>query len=106
MPFFKKLLYYGLLAALILIVIEGMARATYWLAFEGAEGADYPGLVFDWSPKHPVYGFTRWWSDHDLNVMPRRQKWDDLALRRADNRLRQPLWPLDTPLPGAGSASF
>ena len=29
-----------------------------------------------------------------------------MALGRVDNRLRQPPWPLDTPLPAAGSASF
>ena len=80
LPFPKKLLYYCLLAGLTLLAIEGMARATYWLAFEGSEGADYPGLVFGWAPKHPVYGFTRWGPEHDLNVMPPRQKREDLAL--------------------------
>ena len=91
MPFPKKLLYYGLLAALTLLVVEGMARAAYWLAFEQADSTQLSEFGFGRRPKHPFYGFIYGYTygrpgdnlrgiDHDLSVMPPRQKRDDLVL--------------------------
>ncbi len=96
MPFLKKLLYYGLLVALTLIAIEGMARLAYWLAF--AEGYDIRRTATD-SPSpppelppldripggdprlpHPFHGHSHHDPDYTLNVAPPGAKREDVAL--------------------------
>ena len=88
MPFRKRVLYYGLLAALSLLAIEGMARAAYFLAFAegyggGWVGADSSTLLIDdkpWRTQHPFYGYTVLRHGYELNVMPPRRGQDDTAL--------------------------
>ena len=93
LPFLKKLLYYGLLAALTLIAIEGMARLAYFLAFaEGYDGGlpavDAVNLTLPppprrnnpWRILHPFYGHSVAVPGHYLNVIPPQPKGEDVAL--------------------------
>ena len=84
MPFPKKLLYYGLLAALTLLAVEGMARAAYWLAFGEGYGRELTGGAAAVSPegeagwnalaatriRQPFYGHTPIDPGHYLNAGP------------------------------------
>ena len=86
LPFIKKLLYYGLLAALMALAFEGMARAAYWLAFEegydggswGERAAGFTAEVPVWNTpaarriRHPFYGHTPVSPVHSLNALPLR----------------------------------
>ena len=83
MPLPKRVLYYGLLAALTLLAIEGMARAAYWLAFDdwygGLPAVDYNTPLPDiqsepWRIQHPFYGYTAARQGYELNVMPPRER--------------------------------
>ena len=85
MPFLKKPLYYGLLALLTLLTIEGMAQLAHFLAF--AEWHNWRPAADSVAPpvsrqniQHPWHGYTPPASGHELNVMPPRQKRDDLVL--------------------------
>ena len=82
MPSPKKVLYYGLLFLLTLLVVEGMARLAYYLAFDrGYSGAPLVNTQ-DYTPppmvgqhqmmRHPLYGLS--YSDpyHELNLTPPR----------------------------------
>ena len=96
MPFRKKVLYYGLMLLLTLLAIEGMARLAYYAAYgQGygsgvAEGRDNltppPPLlntIDDFAHRrvrHPFYGYTWNWLNHDLNAMPPRLRQEDTVV--------------------------
>ena len=87
LPFPKKVLYYGLLFLLTLLVIEGMARLAYYLAFDqgyasapAADTQDYtppPTIGQQQRMRHPFYGLL--YSDpyHELNLLPPRPEQAD-----------------------------
>ena len=90
----KRVLFYGLLAALTLLAVEGMARLAYMAAFGEWYGGGAPtgdGAVRVTAlPKHPkdkshrmLHPFYAHGVNHpeaELNVTPPRQKRDDLVL--------------------------
>ncbi len=90
LPLRKKILYYGLMLLLILLVLEGMASRAYYAAY----GQEYGGGRLDppassalphdstnfIEPRHPYYGFTGRLPDHALNAMPPRQRREDLVV--------------------------
>ena len=94
MAFLKKLLYYGLLTALTLLAIEGMARLAYFMAFAEWYGGGLPTAdVTDatpvprpnepWRIQHPFYGYTASRQNEDgyeLRVMPPREQQDDTVI--------------------------
>ena len=91
MPFLKKLLYYGLLAALTLGAVEGMARAAYFLSFEEWYGGGLPAEILpphapgerdvgQWRAQHPFYGFAPRGREYELNVMPPWERQDDTVI--------------------------
>ena len=92
MPLPKRVLYYGLLAALTLIAIEGLARLAYFMAFAewyggqpAVEAADIPPPPpprqnEPWRRFHPFHGISAAEPVHDLNVMPPWPQREDVAL--------------------------
>ena len=91
LPFRKKILYYGLMLLLILLVIEGMARLAYYAAYGQGYGrgaaagtVDYttlpePGSAEElehWRISHPFYGYTYPSPANPLNAMPPQQRWE------------------------------
>ena len=93
----KKLLFYGVLAVLILVVVEGMSQLAYFLALdrcfggvpaagEAAPGTSPPrGKYFlggqHW--KHPFYGYTPspdLYGEGDLNLYPPPTEYDDTVV--------------------------
>ena len=93
MPFRKKILYYGLMLFLTLLVLEGMARLAYYAAYGsgyGGGGSDRqmyltppPSIINSAEShaiQHPFYIYTGSSPDHDLNAMPPRQRREDLVV--------------------------
>ena len=91
----KKILYYCLAAVLALLVIEGMARLAYFLAYDQWYGSTAPGITAatplpggaapdaaqaGQNIQHPFYGFTSPLPAHDLNAAQPRQRQDDTVL--------------------------
>ena len=98
MPFRRKILYYGIMLLLTLLVLEGMARLAYYAAY----GTGYGGGLADpinltpppvpvvspdspeyFEPRwimHPFYGSTAGSPRHDLNAMPPRQRRADTVV--------------------------
>lgn len=92
MSFAKRVLFYGLLAALTLLAVEGMARLAYFAAFEPGELTPPYQVILGYSESHPFYGYIHGGRGHDYiygyrhgrehyyNVMPPRQRREDLVL--------------------------
>ncbi len=93
MPFRKKILYYGLLLLLTLLVLEGMARIAYYAAYGQGYGGSRPAVPSDspalptspepfepWLIPHPFYGFTHQYPYHALNATPPRLRREDTAV--------------------------
>ena len=92
MPVRRKILYYGLMLGLTLLVLEGMARVAYYAAYgegygggEAAAGAGArPGLPGDGTEhselRHPYYGFANGGWEHALNGMPPPQRAEDTVV--------------------------
>ena len=90
MPFPKKILYYGLLLGLTILVIEGMARVAYYAAYGagygggGAAAGEQAGLPGDRTEhselRHPYYGFANGGWEHALNGMPPPQRAEDTVV--------------------------
>ena len=101
MSFRRKILYYGLMLALTLLAIEGMARLAYYAAYGtgygggGSADPDHitppPSIVSDAahdSPEyfeplriaHPFYGFTAGSPRNALNAMPPQQRREDTVV--------------------------
>ena len=92
MSFPKRVLYYGLLAALTLLAIEGMARLAYFVAFEEWYDGGLPGgdtaaqaegeraTTTVWPPiQHPFYGFVQGQAN-DLYFKPTMQQREDTVV--------------------------
>ncbi len=90
MPFRKKVLYYGLLLLLTLLVLEGMAGRAYYAAYVQEEGRgwqdaparsdlrpDSPNYI---ELRHPFYGFTERWPGHAVNAAPPQQRREDAVV--------------------------
>ena len=91
LPFRKKVLYYGLMLVLTLLVLEGMARLAYYAAYGtgyGGGGSDAAVNLtsLHFAPRaageqrgisHPFYGFSHNRASSELNAMP-------LPLRQED----------------------
>ena len=90
MPFRKKVLYYGLLLLLTLLVLEGMAARAYYAAYgqgydrgwwAAPESAILPHDATNVPEiRHPFYGFTKWRPDHVLNTTPPQQRREDTVV--------------------------
>ena len=90
MPFPKKILYYGLMLGLTLLVLEGMARIAYYAAYGEGYGVGRPAAPADaalppdftryYQIRHPFYGFTRSAPEQELNAMPLRQRQEDTVI--------------------------
>ena len=90
MPFRKKILYYGLLLVLTLLVLEGMAARAYYAAYGPGEGGGRltepagSALPHDSTDiiqlRHPFYGFTSRLPDRVLNAMPPHQRREDTVV--------------------------
>ena len=94
----KKILFYTLLTLLTLAAVEGMARLAYYLAFAESyplrqpptsPSPELPGLTGEVSDmplqrilrvSHPYYGFTSFFPNSPLNVMPPPQTSPDTIL--------------------------
>ena len=85
----KQILFYGLMAVITLVVIEGMAQAAYYIAYgefngggpapagslagAAADDADDADADADARPywlQHPYYGYTRPEAGHPMNQAP------------------------------------
>ena len=93
LSFWRRLLYYCLLAGLTLALVEGMARVAYYWAYgQGYQGGQQAAQDFFRQQEyrdaartapiaHPFYGqnaapiFY-----HELNQLPPRQRWEGTAL--------------------------
>ena len=53
MPFRRKILYYGLMLVLTLLVIEGMARLAYYAAYGTGYGRDGTAAADNLTPPPP-----------------------------------------------------
>ena len=90
MPFRKKVLYYGLLLLLTLLVLEGMAAHAYYTAYGQGYGRGWwaapsgSTLPHDATNvpelRHPFYGFTKWLPDRVLNTAPPQQRREELVV--------------------------
>ena len=99
MPFRKKVLYYGLMLLLTLLVIEGMARLAYYAAYGPGYGGGpdapmgitpppIPDNIHDATEdagphkvRHPFYGFVNWSPKNDLNApLPRQRREDTVVI--------------------------
>ena len=89
MPLRKKVLYYGLMLLLTLLVLEGMAGRAYYAAYGqgyGRGGSDTPAgsAITDVAPnisklRHPFYGFSGT-PERILNVAPPQQRRPDTVV--------------------------
>ena len=88
---YKRVLFYGLMAALTLASIEGLARLAYFLAFDqwyggglpATDSATFPeGAAGASSPlgQHPFFGYAYYSTRNDLNRMPPRSGSDDIVV--------------------------
>ena len=89
MPFRKKVLYYGLLLLLTLLVLEGMAGRAYYAAYgpgydrDGSAAAgsalphDSPDIL---ELRHPFYGFTKRSPDRVVNAALPQQRREDAVI--------------------------
>ena len=89
MPFLKKLLYYGLLAALTLLALEGMARAAYFLAFAEWYNGSLPAVAAANSTPPPAATRAETTRTTTRRVMI--HPWYGYALNNAGYRLNSPL---------------
>ena len=94
LPFRQKILYYGLMLFLTLLALEGMARLAYYAAYGSGYGGDRSDLPGYYPPpyqlpaakatllriRHPFYGYTWNWPNHDLSAMPPRQRQEDTVV--------------------------
>ena len=94
MPIRRKILYYGLMLALTLLVSEGMARVAYYAAYGSGYGGGRPDLPGYYPPplqlsaaradllqiRHPFYGYLPDFPKHDLSAMPPRQRREDTVV--------------------------
>ena len=90
LPFPKKILYYGLMLGLTILVLEGMARVAYYAAYgqwygggaaAAGEQAGLPGDGTEHSElRHPYYGFANGGWEHALNAMPPPQRAADTVV--------------------------
>ena len=100
LPFRKKILYYGLMLALTLLAIEGMARLAYYAAYGqgyGGAAADPDNLTppsplvnqgIEATPesplltRHPLYGYIRGLPYHHLPhaMLPRPRREDTVVI--------------------------
>ena len=91
----KRVLFYGLLTLLTLLVIEGMARIAYYAAFDqgNGNGLTAAGMnlltppppfnhraVKPWQLRHPFYGYTMSSPYDVLNAMPPQQRREELVI--------------------------
>ena len=88
MPFPKRLIYYGLMLLLTLLVLEGLARLGYYLAFDHWYGG---GRAVATAPepapavtkhrwRHPFYAYTPPDAWDALNLMPPPQREDTVII--------------------------
>ena len=92
MPTRKKVLYYGLMVFLTLLVLEGMARIAYLAAYGdwygggradsplAADAPTSPELFEPWLIRHPFYGLTHQDPSHPLNAMPPQQRQEEMVV--------------------------
>ena len=94
LPFRKKVLYYGLMLVLTLLVLEGMARLAYYAAYGtgyGGGGSDAAVNLtsLHFAPRaageqrgisHPFYGFSHNRASSELNAMPLPQRQEDTVV--------------------------
>ena len=90
MPFRKKVLYYGLMLALTLLVLEGMAAYAYYAAYgPGAGGGRLTEPAGSALPhdatnilelRHPFYGFTKRSPDRVVNAALPQQRREDTVV--------------------------
>ena len=90
LPLRKKILYYGLMLALTLLVLEGMAAYAYYAAYGPGQGggrsAESAGSALPHDAtdfiqlRHPFYGFTSRAPDRVLNAMPPQQRREDTVV--------------------------
>ena len=95
MPLPRKLLFYGVLAVLILVVVEGMSQLAYFLAFDECYGGvqpargetaprpvapteDFAGDIV--TARDPFSGYTPLHPEADANLMPPRPQYDDAVV--------------------------
>ena len=97
--FRRKILYYGIMLLLTLLVLEGMARLAYYAAYNQWYGGggwaaavnltpppvpvvppDYPEYFEPRWIMHPFYGSTAGSPRHALNAMPPRQRQEDTVV--------------------------
>ena len=91
----KQIVFYGILVAMTLAIIEGMAQAAYYVAYREFHGAGpaLPPAAPDAAAKaaatwadagnrisHPYYGFTRSYADAALNQTPPPRREDGVVL--------------------------
>ena len=87
----KRVLFYGLLTLLTLLVIEGMARIAYFAAYNQGYGSGPPELPVNLSPsnaraaepwqrRHPFYGYTKGSPYDVLNAMPPQRRREELVI--------------------------
>ena len=113
MPLSKKILYYGLMALLTLLVLEGMARLAYYLAFDqgygwaaergigggtaepAARAAEQPAAAFNRARvRHPFYAYTHPDPWAGLNEMPPRPEGDDtVVIALVGGSVAEQVWP-------------
>ena len=98
MPFRRKILYYGMMLCLTLLILEGMARLAYYAAYnQWYSGGRSDRAISTYPPmqnhnvfgaklaapgtiQHPFYGFTDSATGNALNAMPPRQRRADTAV--------------------------
>ena len=77
---YKRVFFYGLMAALTLAAVEGMARLAYFLAFDEGYGGGWQMAAAEFSPQehsdnrrvilYPFYGYTPYSPYADMNLAP------------------------------------
>ena len=100
LPLRKKILYYGLMLLLTLLVLEGMARLAYYAAYGQGYGGGLdrpvrippPPITFQQTPetaarpvdpgtiRHPFYGYSGRSPSIPLNAMPPRLRPEDTVV--------------------------
>ena len=99
LPFRKKALYYGLMLAVTLLALEGMARLAYYAAYGHWYGRGAAAELVNLTPPpvtslshdspeyfeplriaHPFYGFTAGSPGNALNAMPPQQLQEDTVV--------------------------
>ncbi len=87
----KKVLFYGIMVVMTLLVIEGMAQVAYYIAYREFNGggpsrtqpAVGDGARVEWWTRanvHPYYGFTRTEAGHPVNQVPPPRRQDGVVL--------------------------